>query len=71
VIDFATYKKIDALTDNEFIYCKRVGNAIEFEECSYNQIKGNPNNGPDLKGKKQQLVKKEEIEYITISKNVK
>ena len=68
IIDFTVYKKIDALTDNEFIYCKRVGNPIEFEECSYNQLKGNI----DMKTKKKQLLaKKEELEYITISKNVK
>ena len=72
IIDFTTYKKIDALTDNEFIYCKRVGIPIEFEECTYYQLKGNI----DMKNKKQQQQnsnnnnKKEEIEYITISKNV-
>ena len=72
IIDFGNFKKIDALTDNEFIYCKRVGNPIEFEECTYNQLKGNV----DMKNKKQQQQnttnnnKKEEIEYITISKNV-
>lgn len=70
IIDFTNFKKIDALTDNEFIYCKRVGNPIEFEECTYNQLKGNASF--DLKSKKNSNpnIKKDEIEYITVSKNV-
>lgn len=71
IIDFTNFRKIDALTDNEFIYCKRVGNPIEFEECSYNQLKGS--GGLDLKSKKNSfpVLKKDELEYITVSKNVK
>jgi hypothetical protein len=70
IIDFTNFKKIDALTDNEFIYCKRVGNPIEFEECTYNQLKGS--GGVDLKSKKNSypILKKDELEYITVSKNV-
>ena len=60
IIDFTNFKKIDALTHNEFIYCKRFGNPIEFEECTYNQLKGNVN----WKNKKQ-------LQQNTTNNNIK
>ena len=64
IIDFTNYKKIENLTENEFIYCRRVGNHIEYEECTYNQLK--------VQDKKNRKVirLKDNVEYITISKNV-
>ena len=64
LIDFNNYSKIDTLTDNEFIYCKRVGNHIEYEECTYNDLKFR-----DKKNKNIIRIRAN-IEYITISKNV-
>ena len=64
IIDFTNLKKIETLTENEFIYCKRVGNHIEYEECTYNQLK--------IQDKTNQKIirLKDNAEYITISKNV-
>lgn len=64
-IDFRNFRKIDTLTDNEFIYCRRVGNYIEFEECTYNQLKVQD------KANRKIIRVKDNVEYITISKNVK
>ncbi len=64
IIDFTNYTRIETLTDNEFIYCKRIGNHIEYEECTYNQLKSKENG--HQKGNRL----KEGVEYITISKNV-
>ncbi len=65
IIDFTNYNRIETLTDNEFIYCKRVGNHIEYEEYTYNQLKVKEN-GSHKGGNRL----KEGVEYITISKNV-
>lgn len=64
IIDFTNYSKIETLTDNEFIYCMRVGNHIQYEECTYNQLKIKDNSNQ----KTNRL--KDVVEYITISKNV-
>jgi len=63
IIDFSTFIKHEYLTDNEFLYCKRVGNPIEFIECVYSELVS--------KDKKKKGKTRPIKEYITISKNVK
>jgi len=62
IIDFSTFIKHEYLTDNEFLYCKRVGNPIEFIECVYSELVS--------KDKKKKGKTRPIKEYITISKNV-
>ena len=62
IIDFSTYTKHLTLIDNEFLYCKRVGNPIEYIECKYEDL-----TSQNLKKKNKVKI---ECEYITISKNV-
>lgn len=62
IIDFSTFIKHEYLTDNEFLYCKRVGNPIEYIECVYSELV------PKDKKKKGKI--RPIKEYITISKNV-
>ena len=62
IIDFSTFIKHEYLTDNEFLYCKRVGNPIEFIECVYSELVS--------KDKKKKGKTKSIKEYITVSKNV-
>ena len=63
VIDFSSFIKHEYLTDNEFLYCKRVGNPIEFIECVYSELVS--------KDKKKKGKTRPIKEYVTISKNVK
>jgi hypothetical protein len=62
IIDFSTFIKHEYLTDNEFLYCKRVGNPIEFIECVYSELVS--------KDKKKKGKTRPIKEYITVSKNV-
>ena len=62
IIDFSTFIKHEYLTDNEFLYSKRVGNPIEFIECVYSELVS--------KDKKKKGKARPIKEYITISKNV-
>jgi len=62
ILDFSTFIKHEYLTDNEFLYCKRVGNPIEFIECVYSELVS--------KDKKKKAKTRPIKEYITISKNV-
>ncbi len=62
IIDFSSFIKYEYLTDNEFLYCKRVGNPIEFIECVYSELV--------TKDKKKKGKTRPIKEYITISKNV-
>lgn len=66
IIDFSTFNQHLSLSDNEFLYCKRVGGPIEFVKCTYSELM------PVSKSKKKQRKYKSmvDVEYITISKNV-
>ena len=65
IIDFQKYYKYLTLTDNEFLYYKRVGSPIEFSECAYQDI-----NASKSLTKTKSLKSKSYVEFLTISKNV-
>ena len=61
IIDFSTFDKHNYLRDNDFLYCRRVGNPVEYIECVYSELMP--------KDKKKKLKSKNSTEYITMSKN--
>jgi energy-coupling factor transporter ATP-binding protein EcfA2 len=63
IIDFTTFNKYLYLRDNEFLYCKRVGNPIQFIECVYSELM------PKKDKKTKKIKTKHNLEYITMSKN--
>jgi len=67
IVDFITYYKHLTLTDNEFLYYKRVGNPVEYVECHYEDIQISKNNPLVKKNSKSN---KATNDYLTISKNV-
>jgi len=69
IIDFSTYYKHLTLTDNEYLYYKRVGNPVEFAECKFTDLFPETTGRPLTKI--HQKVNKKELDYITVSKNVK
>ena len=38
VIDFSKFNDHEQLSNNEFIYCKRIGNHVEYAMCSYKDL---------------------------------
>jgi len=72
IVDFTTYYKHLTLTDNEFLYYKNVGNAIEYVECHYQEINEPKSLNPLVTNKtsKSKLLRSDDIDFLTISKNV-
>lgn len=64
IIDFSSFDKHHYMTDKAFLYCKRVGNPIEYIECAYSELSQNS------KSKNKKIRTKANTEYITVSKNV-
>jgi hypothetical protein len=67
IIDFTEFQKNKFLLDDEFLYLKRVGNPIEFVECTYLELMSV---NKKKKSKKNIPAKKSNLEYITMSRNV-
>jgi hypothetical protein len=69
VVDFTEFQKNKFLLDDEFLYLKRVGNPIEFVECTYLELMADGKGKKD-RSKKNVPTRKTNIEYITMSRNV-
>ncbi len=75
IVDFTKYLKHKTLTDNEFLYYKRVGNSIEYVECPYSEINPSKKLNPLVAKSFNKLGQKKKtnnpkVSYLTISKNV-
>jgi hypothetical protein len=77
VVDFTEFQKNKYLLDNEFLYLKRVGNPIEYVECTYEELEDDnrrKKKAKRLQNKKKSLKeilnKRPYVEYITMSRNV-